>query len=292
MTPPVPNRSPLVLVTMARSTLAQLLAPHRAAELPRLGRVLDTVADAVVLGADLVQGQDAGEAGVDPTIAAIALAHHTHRVGLVVAAVPQRDHPYNLARRLASLDYASNGRAGLLIGAHDRRAAAGSPWTSADPVTAAADAVTAIRALWRSFPVDAIVADRESGVFAESHRIVAIDHRGAFNVTGPSQIPWSPQIWPPVLAWASGPVALADVADVVIDPADSRVSVHRADGIAQLERLLSTAPRSLPSPPSLRARFGLAAVNPPTHGRQVFPNPAPNPASGLAEEQKVVLHAR
>lgn len=296
MTLPAPKAPPPVLVAVTRSTLAELLAPDGAAELPRLAERLDAVADALILGTDLLHETSAADAdseGVDPTIAAITLAHHTRSVGLIVAAVPQRDHPYNLARRLASLDHASGGRAGLFIGIEDRQATAGSPWTQADSVVAAADAVTAIRALWRSFPIDAIVGDRQSGLFTESHRIVAIDHRGAFDVAGPLQVPWSPQIWPPVLAWSAeaGGSALTRVADVAVGPENTHVVLHHVGSLAELQRLLSTATElgaSPGAPTSLRTRFGLAPADPPTHGRQVYPDPAHR----IDDEQKEVFHAR
>lgn len=189
------------LVALTRPLLAGLLDPTERDRLRRIAAQLDRKVDAVLLGSELVSDEtpsgSPGGLGVEPTIAAITLAHATARVGLVVVAAPQRDHPYNLARRLTTIDHASNGRAGLLIAVRDPAAAAGSPWTDAEPAHAAADAVTALRELWRSFPIDTVIGDRDSGVFAESHRIVAIDHRGAFDVTGPLQVPWSPQVWPP-----------------------------------------------------------------------------------------------
>lgn len=279
MTLQIPRASRPVLVAVTRSTLARLLDRDGAAALSWVAERLDAVADAVILGVDLVDPDGGDGAGVDPSIAAITLAHHTRRVGLVVAAAPQRDHPYNLARRIATIDHASAGRAGLLIGGRDDRAAVGSPWTDADPSTAAADAVVAIRELWRSFPVDAIVGDRRSGVFAESHRIVAVDHRGAFDVAGPLQVPWSPQVWPPVLAWSGGSATpLASVADLVVGPAEPGVVLHQVAEAAELTDLLAGAPELAPvGSRLLRARLRLAPADPPTHGRQVFPDPAPAP---------------
>ncbi|GAA4385157.1 hypothetical protein GCM10023147_06630 [Tsukamurella soli] len=237
------------------------------------------MADAVVLGADLVfdARPHVSADGIDPTVAAITLAHHTVDLGLIVAASPQRDHPYNLARRLATIDHASGGRAGVLLVPRDPHASPGSPWTRAAPDEAAADAARVLRELWRSFPVDAIVADRATGVFAESHRIVAIDHRGAFDVDGPFQVPWSPQIWPPVLAWNDGPdgAALAAVADVVVRPGEGRFVLHRVNDPESLRRLVRDAPATgEPSGRSLRARLGLSTVEPPTGGRRVFRDPA------------------
>jgi alkanesulfonate monooxygenase SsuD/methylene tetrahydromethanopterin reductase-like flavin-dependent oxidoreductase (luciferase family) len=271
---------PLTVLALTRPLLAELLEPGDAERLHRIARSLDQSVDAVVLGVDLVTAERSRAGGIDPTIAAITLAHLTTAVGLIVAAAPQRDHPYNLARRLASIDHASAGRAGLLIATRDRGAPADSPWTTSESGDAAADAVTAIRELLRSFPIDAVVGDRESGVFAESHRILAVDHRGAFEVTGPLQVPWIPQVWPPILAWAGavGPVAL--VADIVLAEQDPRFTVYQPAHLAELEEFLSMQrPTVTRSGTTLRERLGLAPANPPTRGRAVFPDPsAPSPA--------------
>jgi alkanesulfonate monooxygenase SsuD/methylene tetrahydromethanopterin reductase-like flavin-dependent oxidoreductase (luciferase family) len=256
----------LILVAATRQLLAELLDPENADQLPRIAAGLDRSADAILLGVDLVAPQpNPGTPGIDPTIAAITLAHLTEQVGLIVAAAPHRDHPYNLARRLATIDHASHGRVGLLIADHDASAPAGSPWTTTAPAEAAEDAVVAIRDLLRSFPVDAVVGDKTSGVFAESHRIVAIDHQGAFDITGPLQVPTGPQVWPPVLAWATGASA-----DLVLSADDVRWPTHLDD----LDQLLSRLPAVTPIRTTLRDRFGLGAANPPTHGRPVYPDPA------------------
>jgi alkanesulfonate monooxygenase SsuD/methylene tetrahydromethanopterin reductase-like flavin-dependent oxidoreductase (luciferase family) len=257
--------------------LAQLLEPGNADRLARISQQLDRSVDAVVLGIDLVAPERAstppGTAGVDPTIAAITLAHLTTQVGLIVAAAPQRDHPYNLARRLASIDHASGGRVGLLVGSSDASAPAGSPWTASDPADAAADAVVAMRELWRSFPIDTVIGDRDTGVVAESHRIVAIDHHGAFEISGPLQVPTGPQLWPPVLAWSGvvGPVALA--ADIVIAPNHPRFTLCWPAHLDEVDDLLVTRlPGVRHQGGTLRARLGLGTPNPPTRGRTVFPN--------------------
>jgi alkanesulfonate monooxygenase SsuD/methylene tetrahydromethanopterin reductase-like flavin-dependent oxidoreductase (luciferase family) len=279
---------PLTVLALTRPLLAELLEPGHADRLSRIAGLLDESVDAVVLGADLVAPERApgpsNTVGVDPTIAAITLAHLTTHVGLIVAAAPHRDHPYNLARRLASIDHASRGRVGLLIGSNDSIAPDGSPWTTSEPGDAAADAVTAIRELWRSFPIDAVVGDREAGLFAESHRIVAVDHRGAFNVTGPLQVPWGPQIWPPVLAWpgVAGPAALA--ADIVVTEHDSRFTLHWPTHLGDLGELFADHRSTVVHRgTTLRERLGLNAASPPTRGRAVFPDPAAqSPASRVS----------
>jgi len=269
---------PVVWLALTRAVLAELLAPGRRDTLERVATGLDRGVDAVVLGADVGtrHGDQQHAPGIDPSIAAIALAHRTARVGVVVAASPRRDHPYNVARRLASIDHASAGRAGLLVGVDDAAAAPGSPWTAAGADVAAADAVTAVRELWRSFPVDTIVADQDRGVFAESHRILAVDHTGpAYSVSGPLQVPWSPQVWPPVVAWRSTGEGspLAAVVDLLLDD-DPSDGIHRPGDVAELSAWLDAAPPVTGRTTTLRSRLGLAPARPPTTGRPAFDRPA------------------
>ncbi|MCS3880489.1 LLM class flavin-dependent oxidoreductase [Gordonia amarae] len=269
-----PVSGPLVLIALPRPLLAEVLRPGYPQAPADLGRRLDAVAHAVILGSDLLEPNTVTDtAGLDPSVAAITLAAHTRRTGLVIAAAAHRDHPYNLARRVAGVDHATNGRAGLAIAEADPAATPGNPWTRGDsPV--APDAVTAIRELWRSFPADAIIADRDSGVFAESERIVAIDHRGAYDITGPFQVPTSPQVWPPVFVSGLATKELVRVADVVVpvDAGDAGVVVYRPADALELDELLTVLP-AVPEGRSatLRSAFGLAAPAAHPAGRAVFP---------------------
>ncbi|MFT4043510.1 MAG: LLM class flavin-dependent oxidoreductase [Gordonia sp. (in: high G+C Gram-positive bacteria)] len=300
---PLDSVSPIVLIALSRSTTADLVASSRA-ELTSLGRQLDHRAHAVIIGSDLVGSISApnhtpAATGIDPTIAAITLAQYIYRAGLIVAAAPQRDHPYNLARRLASLDHATRGRIGLAIATTDPAAPDGSPWTTASPDIAAADAVVAIRDLWRSFPVDAIVADHQTGVFSHSERIVAIDHRGAFDITGPLQVPTSPQLLPPVLAWRASASAattdttvLTEVADLIVDESDERFRVYTPRSVSELRDLLAEIPGLDEHPDhgdTLRERLGLPDAAPLAAGagRPVFTAP-----SDADSHEGVSAHAR
>src|SRR5262249_15714644 len=49
---------------------------------------------------------------LEPTVLLTALAGATSRIGLIATASTSYNHPYNLARRFASLDHVSGGRAG------------------------------------------------------------------------------------------------------------------------------------------------------------------------------------
>ncbi|MET0188505.1 MAG: LLM class flavin-dependent oxidoreductase [Pseudonocardia sediminis] len=222
--PRTPSGPNAVLLRLDGSLAARLLGPGGPGA-AAVGRALDrSGADAVLIGADRLDSPSSP--GLDASIVATTLAGHTGPIGLVVAAAPHRDHPYNLARRITSLDHVTGGRAGWLAG--DRDAGVPDPagvWTSSPlgPATTA-DAIAVSRELWRSWPDDTIVADHGRGVFAEAHRIVHVDHTGPFDVTGPMNLPEGPQGEPVVLWWWTGdadPAVTAGLADALVlaDPA-------------------------------------------------------------------------
>ncbi|AHH17824.1 luciferase-like domain-containing protein [Nocardia nova SH22a] len=242
---------------------------------------------------------DSGTTRFDPSIAATVLARHTRTVGLVVAAAPLRDHPYNLARRLGSIDHVSRGRAGWLVLLGDPAAGDGhSVWTSAPRGDVPADAVRAIRELWESWPPDAVVDDRERGVFTDSARIRYIDHAGAHSISGPLNIPEPPQVKLPIFAESPVPAdyrALDGLADVVVGPPGTPAAgpvLHWADAAAPVPAtpsagvvvagdgnaadIVAAAARHVtaaaPAGTTLRARLGLAAPAPVLAGaRSAFP---------------------
>ncbi|MBB5916104.1 alkanesulfonate monooxygenase SsuD/methylene tetrahydromethanopterin reductase-like flavin-dependent oxidoreductase (luciferase family) [Nocardia transvalensis] len=176
----------------------------------------------VVLGADRASpGRPPG--ALDPTLAGVFFARRTHGLGLIVAAAPQRDHPFNIARRTASLDHIARGRGGWLASRTDHALALGSPphgsWAPPDAPTGAAllaDAVTAARALWRTWPAASLAEDL-TGRPPEAEVRYA-DHTGVYATTGPLNVPTTPQ-GEPVVAWDyrpgdAGRAAVADIAFV------------------------------------------------------------------------------
>lgn len=221
------QRRPRFAVGLAGTHLVQLIAdPDALGRLDRLGAAF------LALGTDRVAGEP-GRTTLDPSIAAAALAAGM-TTPLLLAAAPQRDHPYNLARRVASIDHLSAGRAGVLLAERDTSAPLDAPgreaWGGARlsggaplrPETTR-DVALVLRALWQSFPIDAIVADRETRVYADADRIVHIDHHGVFDVAGPLTIPTTPQ-GSPVLGWyvrsAAEAAAAEGVAELVVGTAD------------------------------------------------------------------------
>jgi alkanesulfonate monooxygenase SsuD/methylene tetrahydromethanopterin reductase-like flavin-dependent oxidoreductase (luciferase family) len=212
------SRHSVVGLHVDAAVVTELLDPRQPARREEFGRGIDESGiDFVVLGGDRLDAGQSSHATIDATVAATVLARHTTSVGLVVAGAPVRDHPFNLARRLGSLDHGSHGRAGWLIGS--------------GPVNAAVDAVSVVRKLWESWPADCIVDDAERCFFAESERIVYIDHAGTFSVSGPLNVPEPPQRKPPVFwrpANEAELVAARRTADAVILADEDAVRRYRA----------------------------------------------------------------
>ncbi|WP_088561938.1 LLM class flavin-dependent oxidoreductase [Arboricoccus pini] len=146
---------------------------------------------------------------LDPIVLLSTLASQTSHVGLVATVSTSFEEPYNVARRIASLDHLSGGRAAWnIVTTAEHRASANygaRPQPPREERYARADEfVEVVRALWDSWDDDAMVADQGSGVFTAPRRIRAIDHHGAyFKVAGPLNLPRSPQ-GQPVLFQAGG----------------------------------------------------------------------------------------
>jgi FMN-dependent oxidoreductase (nitrilotriacetate monooxygenase family) len=136
---------------------------------------------------------------LDPLLLLAAVAGATERIGLVATASTTYSHPYDLARRFASLDHISNGRAGWNIVTTASSNAARNFGLDETPAHAeryarAAEFVEVALDLWDSWEDDVIVADKSRGVFADATRVRAIDHHGDFfDVCGPLNLPRSPQ---------------------------------------------------------------------------------------------------
>ena len=131
-----------------------------------------------------------------------ALAGRTQRLGLVATCSTTFYEPYMLARKLASLDQLSGGRAGWnIVTSFNPREMAnygieGLP-EHARRYARAEEFVEVAKALWDSWDDDALVLDADAGMFIDEHRTRPIDHDGEhFRVAGPGTQPRSPQGWP------------------------------------------------------------------------------------------------
>ncbi|HEY4465201.1 MAG TPA: LLM class flavin-dependent oxidoreductase [Streptosporangiaceae bacterium] len=169
----------------------------------RLARIAEAAKfDSVFLADSPVLWNDPGRrpsGRLEPITLLTALARATERIGLIATASTSYNDPFNLARRFASLDHISGGRAGWNIVTTAGDDAARNFGLDAQPAHAeryarAAEFVEVSRKLWDSWEDGAIVADAVRGVHAEAGRVHAIDHAGRFfRVRGPLNLPRSPQ---------------------------------------------------------------------------------------------------
>ncbi|GGN64770.1 monooxygenase [Actinoplanes lobatus] len=139
---------------------------------------------------------------LEPTVLLTALAAVTERIGLIATASTSYNEPYNLARRFASVDHVSGGRAGWNIvttaGADAaRNFGLDDVPAHRDRYERAAEFVEVTTKLWDSWTDDAVIADKAAGVHADAAKVRPINHRGRwFRVDGPLNVPRSPQGWP------------------------------------------------------------------------------------------------
>jgi FMN-dependent oxidoreductase (nitrilotriacetate monooxygenase family) len=139
---------------------------------------------------------------IEPITLLTALAAVTERIGLIATVSTTYNSPYNLARKLASLDHISGGRAGwnvVTTGTADaaRNFGLDELPAHADRYARAAEFIDVAHKLWDSWEDDVVIADKESGVWGDEAKIHHIAHRGRyFSVQGPLNIPRSPQGYP------------------------------------------------------------------------------------------------
>jgi FMN-dependent oxidoreductase (nitrilotriacetate monooxygenase family) len=136
---------------------------------------------------------------LEPISVLSAVSALTTHIGLIATASTSYNEPYNLARRFATLDHLSGGRAGWNIVTSASQAEAlnfglDGRADHADRYRRATEFVGVANKLWDSWEDRALVDDKESGLYADPARIHAIDHVGDFfRVAGPLSVPRSPQ---------------------------------------------------------------------------------------------------
>ncbi|MET8430309.1 LLM class flavin-dependent oxidoreductase [Nocardia sp. NPDC004860] len=135
----------------------------------------------------------------EPITLLAAIAAVTEHVGLIATASTTYNEPFNLARKFASLDHISGGRAGWNIVTSGSEDEAFNFGYDAIPEHArryerADEFVDLAVRLWDSWESDAIVLDPETGIFADPDKVHTLDYRGErFQVRGPLNSPRSPQ---------------------------------------------------------------------------------------------------
>jgi FMN-dependent oxidoreductase (nitrilotriacetate monooxygenase family) len=139
---------------------------------------------------------------LEPLTLLTALATATEHIGLIATASTSYNSPYNLARKFASLDIISGGRAGWNIVTTAGAEAARNFGLDAEPAHAtryerAAEFLDVALKLWDSWEDDAVVADKATGVWGDDAKIHPPRHRGRyFSVEGALNVPRTPQGYP------------------------------------------------------------------------------------------------
>jgi FMN-dependent oxidoreductase (nitrilotriacetate monooxygenase family) len=153
-----------------------------------------------------------------------ALAMVTERIGLIATASTTYDAPYHIARRFASLDHISAGRAGWnIVTTSNPDAARNFGMTEhmdhAERYARAREFHDVVTGLWDSFAEDAFIRDKESGIFWDPSRMHKLDHEGKYlSIAGPLNIARPVQGWPVIVqagASDSGRQLAAEVAEVI-----------------------------------------------------------------------------
>src|SRR5436853_4719810 len=164
-----------------------------------------------------------------------ALSQVTERIGLVATGSTTFDAPYHVARRFASLDHLSGGRAGWNIVTTSNPDAAlnfgmDEHMEHGDRYRRAREFYDVVTGLWDSWADDAFIRDADSGIYFDPEKLHVLNHKGKyFSVRGPLNIARPVQGWPVIVqagASEAGRQLAAETAEAVFT-AQSSLAVGR-----------------------------------------------------------------
>jgi alkanesulfonate monooxygenase len=153
-----------------------------------------------------------------------ALSQVTERIGLVATGSTTFDAPYHIARRFASLDHISGGRAGWNIVTTSNPDAAlnfglEEHVEHGERYRRAREFYDVVTGLWDSFADDAFIRDVEHGIFFDPTKMHALHHKGEhLSLRGPLNIARPVQGWPVIVqagASEAGRQLAAETAEAV-----------------------------------------------------------------------------
>ena len=160
----------------------------------------------------------------DPLTLLPALAVVTERIGLIATASTTFNDPYHIARKFASLDHISNGRAGWnLVTTSNPDAALNFGLDEhvehGERYDRGREFYEVVTGLWDSWADDAWIRDQESGVFFDPDKLHVLNHSGPhFKVRGPLNHARPVQGWPVIVqagASEAGKQIAAETAEMV-----------------------------------------------------------------------------
>lgn len=200
----------------------------------------------------------------EPMTLLSAIAMQTERIGLIATASTTFEEPFHVARRFASLDHISGGRAAWNIVTTSNPDAALNFSYETQPdhdarYVRAREYFDVVTGLWDSFADDAFIRDVAAGVYFDPERMHVLDHHGReFDVRGPLNIARPVQGWPVIVqagASEAGRQLAAETAEVIFGLASSV-----ADGQAFYTDIKDRMRRAGRDPDHLKILPGLFVV--------------------------------
>ena len=139
----------------------------------------------------------------DPSLLIPAMAHATEHLGFAFTGSILAEHPFNFARRASTLDHLTRGRvAWNVVTSYLPNAARNLGYSDLprhdDRYDRGDDYLEVLYKLWEaSWEDDAVLRDRQRGIYADPAKVHPIDHRGPYyDVPGPHLCEPSPQRTP------------------------------------------------------------------------------------------------
>src|SRR2546421_3140891 len=177
-----------------------------------------------------------------------ALAMVTERLGLVATGSTTFDEPYHVARRFASLDHISGGRAGWNVVTTSNPDAAlnfgmEEHMEHSERYARAREFYDVVTGLWDSWADDAFVRDVEQGFYFDPDKLHVLNHKGKYlSVRGPLNIARPIQGWPVIVqagASEDGRQLAAETAEAVFTGGGSLADGQKlyADIKGRMDRL-------------------------------------------------------
>lgn len=145
------------------------------------------------------------DTGFEPVTLFAALSAVTKNIGFVATASTTYEHPYTLARKYASLDHISKGRAAWNVVTTASKQVARNFGLSEHPdaksrYARAHEFIEVAQKLWDSWEDDAFVYDKASGQFFQPEKFHEPQHKGKyFEVQGALNVPRPPQGYPVIV---------------------------------------------------------------------------------------------
>ena len=138
----------------------------------------------------------------EPVTLLSALAMHTKRIGLLATATTTYEEPYTLARKFASLDHLSKGRAcwNIVTTSNEldsHNFGKDEHLARYDRYERAREFVQVCKGLWDSWAEDAFLQDKATGRYLDISKVRLLNHKGKhFSVRGPLNVARCPQGYP------------------------------------------------------------------------------------------------